>query len=113
MVALLFCMLPGLPEIAGNLTNLHWILLLWLGLLGIKDLPYRYTPLEYLMILLTIFSEGACIIFLPLFVARIIFHLKDHAKALLTQEQYVISLIILSSAINYFVKVDQSSIKFQ
>ncbi len=110
LVALLFCMLPGLPEIAGNLTNLHWILLLWLGLLGIKDLSYRYTSFEYLIIL-TIFSEGACIIFLPLFVARVIAHMKDREKSLLIQEFFVIAAIILSSTINYFVKVDESSLQ--
>ncbi len=111
LIALFFCMLPGLPEIAGNLTNLHWILLLWLGLLGIRDLSSRNGWLEYVIIFLVVFSGGANVIFLPLFLTRLAFHLRDRRRVLFLQECYVIALIFLSMAIDYFLKTDQSLIQ--
>jgi hypothetical protein len=110
LLALFFCLAPGLREIAGNLTNLHWILLLLLGLLSIKDLSSRYSYFDYIMIFLSIFSEGASLIFLPVFILRFAFHLKDRDKHVLLQDAYPILLLVISVALNFSVRVKATNV---
>ena len=45
--ACMFCLLPGLNEMAGNLCNLNWILFCWLALVALKDpsQPFSLTEL--------------------------------------------------------------------
>ncbi len=61
---------PGLGEVLGNPTNLHWVLTLSLGLLGLKNRHHIYTYRAYLWIFLVGASAGEALCFVPLFAFR-------------------------------------------
>jgi hypothetical protein len=69
-LALLVCLTPGLPEILGNLPNLHWVLLFALAVLMLKDPMRPYRIWELLLVGLVVLSDGAAVIFLPLAAIR-------------------------------------------
>ncbi len=69
-VALLLCLAPGLNEVLGNLPNLHYPLLILLGLLTLKDPAQRYRGWELVLVLLTVLTSGAAAVFAPAAVVR-------------------------------------------
>jgi len=71
IVAFLLLLSPGQKEILGNLTNLHWYLLLLLSIIALKDIELQYTFRELIIVFLCVSTEGAVIILLPLFATRL------------------------------------------
>ena len=69
--ACLFCLLPGLNEMAGNMSNLNWILFCWLALVGIKDPSDPVTAGEIATTVLVTLSIGTSVLLLPLFAWRV------------------------------------------
>lgn len=65
-LSLLLVMAPGLIEILGNLAGLHWSLLLWLGLLMLKDPEQRLKIWELVLAAVTCLSSAGSVVFLPL-----------------------------------------------
>jgi hypothetical protein len=70
MTAAMLCMLPGLSEMMGNLSNLNWILFGWLSMIGLKDPSLPITRTELLGTLLVTVSIGTTVLLLPLFLWR-------------------------------------------
>jgi hypothetical protein len=70
MTAVMFCMLPGLTEMMGNLSNLNWILFGWLSMVGLKDPSQPITRWDLCAALLVTVSIGTTILLLPLFLWR-------------------------------------------
>ncbi|MBK8806467.1 MAG: hypothetical protein IPO21_07435 [Bacteroidales bacterium] len=111
---LLIAIAPGTTEVFGNIANLHWILYLYLGLLGFRSINYSYHLLDYVFASLAVFSEGATITLLPLFLIRLIFHVfKRRKKQLIYQESFIIFVILLMAFFNYLNKVSQTSFDVQ
>lgn len=72
LVAALFCLLPGLTEMTGNLCNLTWILFCWLALVGLKDPSVPLTWIEVGLSVLVTLSIGTAILVVPLFAWRLV-----------------------------------------
>jgi hypothetical protein len=70
MTAVMFCMLPGLGEMMGNLSNLNWILFGWLSMVGLRDPSLPITRSELFTTLVVIVSIGTTVLLLPLFLWR-------------------------------------------
>ena len=71
LVAAMFCLLPGLTEMTGNLCNLTWILFCWLALIGLKDPSVPLTWIEVGLSVLVTLSIGTAILVVPLFMWRL------------------------------------------
>jgi hypothetical protein len=72
MLAVMFCFLPGLTEMTGNLCNLNWILFCWLALVGLKDPTVPLTWIELATSVLVAVSIGTTILVVPLFMWRLV-----------------------------------------
>ncbi len=109
-IIILLCFAPGVDNVVGNLANLHWILLAFLGVLSLKELSYKYTLAELVFSFLCIASEGATIILLPVFILRVIIK-KTHKRKLseFVGELIILAFIIIFSIININLKDSQSS----
>ena len=68
----MFCLLPGLTEMTGNLCNLTWILFCWLALVGLKDPSVPLTWIEVGLSVLVTLSIGTAILLVPLFLWRLV-----------------------------------------
>lgn len=77
LAAAIFCLLPGLSEMLGNLCNLNWILFSWLALTGLKDPALPITKAEITMSLLVSISIGTTILLIPLFAWRLVVLLQQ------------------------------------
>ena len=74
VIALMFCLwIPGRQEILGNMANLHWVLFLYLWLVGMRPVAYPIQWWEILLIIVSIFSTGEAILITPLLFLRIFF----------------------------------------
>jgi len=93
LVCTLFVFSPGLTDILGNLANIHSIFLFLVPLLYLKNINYKYCLFDYFLISLSTLTEGAVIIFLPLFFFKIIQKRKQSVNAFF--EKYALSLIII------------------
>jgi hypothetical protein len=53
---------PGLFEVAGNLANINWMLLVWLGLLGIRDPkePIKFYEIGISLFITTVSHKFLC-----------------------------------------------------
>ncbi len=69
--ALLLCLAPGLNEVLGNLPNLHYLFLLFIGLLTFKDPGQRYRAWELGLALLAVLTTGAAVIWAPAAIVRL------------------------------------------
>lgn len=76
LLALLVCLAPGLFENLGNLANLHWALLYYLGLLALKDPKQPFKVWELAIAALIVVSTGAAVIFLPVASLRVLISWK-------------------------------------
>lgn len=72
-LALLMPLAPGLMEVLGNLAGLHWSLLVWLGILTLKDPKHPLTAWELLIVVLIVFSSVGAVVFLPIVFLRLLF----------------------------------------
>ena len=79
-VCLAMCVAPGLYEVLGNLANLHNLLMVYLGFVAIRNLHERLSLTELAVALLALGSEGACIVLLPAFIARLVFGWRSPSK---------------------------------
>jgi len=112
LVVALLALSPGQDNMMGNLTNLHWYLLLYLAVLGLKDISKQLSLLELFFAFLCIASEGAAIVLLPLYLARIVLKYKSEFSfryRSILGELVILSLIILFTCLNYSIRTDQSS----
>lgn len=71
LLALLYCLAPGLNEMTGNLCNINWSLFFWLALVGLKHPNNKWTVGDALVILIGITSTGTFPLLIPLFCWRI------------------------------------------
>lgn len=113
VLIVLWCCLPGLNEMLGNLANLHWILLAFLGLLSIKSRDKSYSAFDYVILFLAISSEGAALLFIPVFLFKVVLKYYE-GKSLKnsTVELVVVALIGLFFLLNIQAKTEQSSLFF-
>lgn len=96
LLVLLITFAPSMEETWGNLANIHWFGLLYIGLLGMKSLHYRFRVRDYLLVFLFIGSEGGAIIYFPLFLYRLWYQWKvKKEKGFLIQEGIILSMITL------------------
>ena len=71
-MAAMFCLLPGLTEMTGNLCNLTWILFCWLALVTLKDPGVPLTWIDVGLSVLVMLSIGTAILLVPLFLWRLV-----------------------------------------
>jgi len=112
LVVILLALSPGQETMMGNLTNLHWYLLLYLAILGLKDISKQFSFWELIFAFLSVASEGAAIVLLPLFLVRI--YLKYNSESSfrfrsIVGDVAVLFLIILFTCFNYSIRTDHSS----
>lgn len=77
--AAVFCLLPGLHEMLGNLCNLNWFLFAWLAILALRD-PAR--PLRWrdqVVAAGVSLSIGTAILLVPLFLWRLVHAVRRRA----------------------------------
>ena len=79
--ACMFCLLPGLNEMAGNLCNLNWILFCWLALVALKDPSQPFALTELGLTVLVTVSTGTAILLVPLFSWRLATSLQHSRPA--------------------------------
>lgn len=72
-LALLMTLAPGLVEVLGNLAGLHWSLLVWLGVICLKDPKHSIAPWELVVVALAALSSAGAIVFLPVLFLRVLF----------------------------------------
>lgn len=107
VAALILLLAPGQIEMLGNLTNLHWYLLLLLSVLALKDIHTPYTFSEIVIAFLCISTSGTSIILLPIFVLRIILKWKEK-KAAKYGEYLIVFIILLFFLIHIIIATDSS-----
>ena len=109
ILVIILALSPGTDEVIGNLANLHWLCLLWLGFRGIADLsvPYRFWIL--IPVFLCIATEGATIVLLPLYGTRILLHIlrKDGNRPIIFNT-IVFILILVFAYINYTIRIEET-----
>jgi hypothetical protein len=70
IISLLLCIAPGTNEVVGNLANLHWLLVVWIALIGLRDPKIEITWPEILLCFLVIVSTGTFFTLIPLYICR-------------------------------------------
>lgn len=80
VLALLLTLAPGMTEILGNLAGLHWSLMLWLGLLTLKDPDQPLTAWELAIAALTLLSSAGAVVFLPMAALRLLMTRRPSAS---------------------------------
>jgi len=71
-MAAMFCLLPGLTEMTGNLCNLTWIFFCWLALVTLKDPGVPLTWIDVGLSVLVMLSIGTAILLVPLLLWRLV-----------------------------------------
>lgn len=79
VLSMLLTLAPGLTEILGNLAGLHWSLLLWLGLLTLKNPKHPLTLWELVIAALTLTSSAGAVVYLPIALLRLVLARGRHA----------------------------------
>ncbi len=77
-ICALFCLLPGLNEMLGNLTNLHYLLFMLYSLLYLKDPKEPFTVWELTLALMIVLSAGLTAVLLPVAFFRFCYSLQIH-----------------------------------
>jgi len=80
MFSVLFCLLPGMNEMLGNLPSAHYFLFMLLSMLVLKDPKVTYTFWELLGTGLIVLSSGLEVIFIPAVCVRIGYNLISDTK---------------------------------
>ena len=110
IAVLLLLLSPGQFSMLGNSTNLHWYLLFYLAVLGIKDIRTTNTLAEYIAAMLCIVSEGAVIILLPLFITRIVLVWKqENFWKKSCGNVFIAASILVVTVVNYTIRTGESS----
>ena len=78
-MAVALCFVPGLDEIVGNLTNVHWILFVWSALILLSS-PAALRPWQLAIVGLTALSAGESVLLIPLALARTWAAWREHSK---------------------------------
>lgn len=99
--ALLLLLSPGQIEMLGNLTNMHWYLLLLLSIIALKDINENYTAHDLIVAFLCISTSGTSLILIPVFITRIIIKSKVRNKNKLGE--YIIILVIIIFSIIHLI----------
>lgn len=114
ILMLLIAIAPGTTEAFGNIANIHWILYLYMGLLGLRSIEYKFRIWDLIFAGIAISTEGAVITLLPLFLVRLFFHfLMKRKTQYYIQESCIILLILFVAFVNFSLRTDQSSIGIQ
>jgi hypothetical protein len=71
LACLSLSLFPAMHEIAANLTNLHWVLYLWLLLFALRDISEKIRLRELIMIFLVALSAGETVTLIPVFLVRV------------------------------------------
>lgn len=72
VVAVMFCLVPGLTEMTGNLCNLTWVFFCWLALVTLKDPGVPLTWVDVGLSVLVTLSIGTAILLVPLLLWRLV-----------------------------------------
>lgn len=97
-VALMLCFAAGLDEMLGNLANLNWIMLIWLGLLGLRDPRQKITVVELGAAVMILLSVGTAILLVPLFAWRTVNSFRDaQLRSNRAGEVTLLALIVVCS----------------
>ena len=80
MLSVLFCLLPGMNEMLGNLPNVHYFLFMLFSMLVLKDPEIPYHFWELFGTGLIVLSSGLVVIFLPAVCVRIGYNLISGPK---------------------------------
>lgn len=100
MAACLFCLLPGLNEMLGNLCNLNWILFCWPLLAGLQDPRRPLTGVTMAAIALVAISVGTSILLVPLFVWRAVAAASPRGAARsAAREWWVVAILVIAGAL--------------
>ena len=107
LACLSLSLFPPMHEIAANLTNLHWILYVWLMLFALRDVSEEIRSHELLMIVLVALSAGETVTLIPVFLARV---LLQHWRGSLSLAQWTKELaapmLLLSVAVLIYISTD-------
>ena len=109
LICTLLVFSPGLTHILGNLANIHSIFLFLVPLFYFKNINYKYRFSDYFLISLSTLTEGAVIIFLPLFFFRMLQKRKQKEHTFF--EKYALTLIIIVSILCALLNTSNSTVK--
>ncbi len=101
IIVLALCLAPGLHEILGNLANIATTTMLILGIISLKSLRAKFKLAELIICLLAIFTQGACILLLPVFALRLYLKIRDkYSQGDWWPEALILLAIILATYVN-------------
>lgn len=98
-----FCIIPGIPEMLGNLCNLHRVFATWMLLLALLPNEKRFNRTQLAIAFLINGSAGEVLCFLPMFLYRIYLRSKNQGKLRSFPEEYFIIGMLISWSILNFV----------
>jgi hypothetical protein len=105
LLAVLLVLVPGIQEVYGNIANLHWVLYMYLAVLGLKRPDSKFTILEICIAALAVLSEGATLTLLPLYCMRLVFQfIKKRGIYFYIQEILIVVFILSLAAINFSIR---------
>jgi hypothetical protein len=110
LLAVLLVLVPGTQEAYGNIANLHWVLYMYLAVLGLKRPDSKFTIPEICITALAVLSEGATLTLLPLYCMRLVFQfLRKRGIYFYIQEMLMVVFILLLGVINFSIR-EQSTV---
>jgi hypothetical protein len=101
VLAVSFCFVPGLDEVLGNLTNLHWVVMFYLGLLALGDPDKPLHRWEIGAAALVALTDGIAFVFTPVFLFR--WGWKRLRKNIFVWREAVAAAVLITSALPVFV----------
>lgn len=93
LAALLLSLTPGLYEVLGNPTNIHWILSLYLAIMALRNFSTPLKTLDWIMILLAVSSGGECLALFPIFLLRLYYARPKFPEAFVLFSIFVFALL--------------------
>ncbi len=100
----------GMIEVLGNITNIHWILLLAILLIGLTDYKSKLKVIDLMVIFLFTFSESVTFIVLPFYVFRILKRYPLNRLKGCWNDIIAITIIISSSIVNVIIRNESTII---
>ena len=100
-IVLCLSVVPGIPEVIGNLANLHSVLFLFVSLRLISDLNEKYTIIDYLLFIFAAVSTGEFFLIMPVLLFRFYVFYKAGDRAKIIQTYFLLALVVLSLTISF------------
>ena len=97
LCAVLLCFAPGLNEILGNMTNVHWLLFFWLCLLSLRGWSFAYRGIHFAGAGIAAFSTPCGLLLIPVFAHRALAAFrKGRGRRLVLQDVALAGLLAAS-----------------